>query len=377
MGRDVVHRPDMAPRQTLDPRLVDLLRRSPGRVASTRTILAETGIDRFAIAELVKLGFLDRLQPAHVRLAGDEAPHQLGHLAATYLDHHRPGEPFALSGLWGLATRQVDVVGARRGQTDAPEDPIRRAGIPTSEEERTAARRAGRRPLALVLPGRKLEVCLPAFDLTTRADLRSIRIERLHGLPLAELAVAIADGVEQIGRDEDGRRALLYRVLNRLQPDRAALIARWATMAHPGARWLLEQAAMGVLEHDSPAERALFEQVFRPFGPLPDCQVWLSDGIRVDYAYLFAGLVIERNGEEEHANQVVRDGTREYAKRSMGYETITIVRGMDRDPAALAAHIHATRRHREQLVLEGRLPRAALPVQRDRLVPLRTLIPSG
>jgi hypothetical protein len=330
------------------PAIAELIRRSPGRVVSTRRILQETGYDRFAVAEMVKARLLDRLAPAFVRLRDDDAPHQAGHLAVAYLRHHRPGSAIRLSG----------------------RDALRAGGVDPGP--------GAVQPLALVERDRRTRIRQARFETSQRVGVAGMACEVRHGLPFAELAVQIADSISALCGD-DARRALVYRALVRHSPNRVALLATWAIMGdHPGARWLVQQAALGVLEHDSPAEHDLYTRVFAPHGPLPDCQVWLTDSIRADFAYLYAGLTIERLGEAEHANRVVRDATRAFAVRNLGLESIAVTRGMDRDAAGLAAHIHQTRRHREDLIARGLLVPPTIPVQwTPRLTPLRTLGPLG
>ncbi|MEE8599699.1 hypothetical protein [Euzebya tangerina] len=153
----------------------------------------------------------------------------------------------------------------------------------------------------------------------------------------------------------------------------AELVHAWQLLTHAGATRLLRMAEAGDLEHESVAERTVYREVFQAFPPAPDCQVWLAPDIRVDYAYLAAGMVLEYLGEAAHAHSVDRDGTRTYALRRLGFDMFGITKSMLKDKPGLAATVHSTRREREQLILDGRLPRPAVPAQPDRLTPLRTL----
>lgn len=335
----------MTRRPVPPPEVLQLIRRSPGRVASTRQI-GRLGPDRHAVAEWVRAGTLERLAPAWVRLPGDDAPHQAGHLAVGYLQHHRPGEPVVLTRRYALSTVVPDMP---------------RPAVPT----------------VLVAAGRRVRVRREPWEVLQREGVDAVPVLTHHGLPVAEPAYALADEAADPRTTEDDLIATIYRVVNATRIPAVALVAAWSRMRHPGASRLLDLTARGVMEHESPAELRLFRDVFAGHPPLPDCQVLLTPSIRVDFAYIFAALIVEYYGEDSHAGRVDEDGSRLFAVRDLGMESIIVTKSVARDPVGLRHHIHRTRREREDLMLRGLLRRPSLPRQPDRLTPLRTLLPGG
>lgn len=331
-------------RPTLPLAVQQVIRAQPGRVAHTRTI-AEVGPDRHAVSAWVRQGLLDRLAPAWVRLPGDEAPLQAGHLAVGYLERFRPGATIALSDEYALGLL------------------IPSRALPAL-------------PMVLVEHGRRLRVRSGPWDVHQRSTLDPADLAVTRGLPHARAPLALADRAATRIAD-DGLLAIVYEVINATRIRPTALVSAWTRLDHPGARRLLELTAAGALEHESPAELRLFRDVFAGHPPLPDCQVMVTDRIRVDFMYIFAALVIEYLGEQSHANRVDADGARLYAMRTLDLETIIVTKSVARDPVGLRAHIHRTRLEREDLMLRGLLRRPPLPRQPDRLTPLRTLGPGG
>ena len=132
----------------------------------------------------------------------------------------------------------------------------------------------------------------------------------------------------------------------------------------------------GCFEHDSEGEWGAFNALFGPGVPPPDCQVWLSDFIRVDFVYLYAALVIEYLGRV-HRNQLEKDTTRTYALRRLQCDVIGVTASMLHDAGTLSHTIQQARCERERLRAEGRINHEPLPPQPPRLTPLRTLAPAG
>ncbi|MGI9017449.1 MAG: hypothetical protein ACR2HR_10175 [Euzebya sp.] len=316
-----------------------------GRLICNRS-LGAMGFDSSRIAGWVRGGVLERLAPGWYRLPGDEAPWQRHHLAVSYLTRLQPSSPAMISGAAGLLAAGCQV-------------------IPSPQ------------PTVLVRAGRQVRVAGRPFTVVQRRHLERVVVERHQGLPVACPACAIADLMHERALSDRDVRAVLYRLLNDLRIAPAELVEVWRTMDHAGAKRLLGLAAQGALQHESPAEYDLFQEVFRPFPPPPDCQVVLAPNIRVDFVYLFAALVIEYYGEEAHADSVDKDGTRIYSLRELGFDVLVVTKSMTRTPARLAQFIHSERRHREQLILRGELRSPAVPAQPGRLMPLRTMTPGG
>ncbi len=322
-----------------------LIRQNPGRIISTRQ-LNRLGQDSWRITEWVRTGCLERVVRGWFRQPHTAVPNQEAYLALAHLQANQPGSPAVISGEHALRAAGCEL---------APTGP----------------------PLVLMNHGRRLRLSQPPFRVAQRSEAGTVPVQYRGRLAVTPPAYALADLVTEHPRSDDELRAVLYRAVNRLALPPTELMSTWRGMNHPGARRLLRLADEGALEHESPAEYSLFQQVFTPFGPQPDCQVLLTPSIRVDFVYLFAAFVIEYYGEDAHAGRVDRDGTRVYALCRLGNEVLVVTKSMTTDPASLAQHIHQVRRHREDLVLRGELARPPLPRQPDRLTPLRTLLPSG
>lgn len=325
--------------------VIQRIRSTPGRIIDNTT-MERLGHDRFQVADWVRDGRLERLAPAWCREPGDEAPHQAAHLATAYLRRHRPDELVIISGDHAL-------------------------GLQIPDHQPTGS------PMALVEHGRRVRTRQEPWQTVQCHDLSSVPTTTAHGLTIARSTRSLADHAAGPARSDGAVRELVYLAINRLRLSPAELVAGWSTMDHPGARRLLELAADGSFEHESPAERDCFLDIFSPHPPVPDCQVWIAENIRADFAYLFAALVMEYHGEETHAGTVDRDATKQFAARSLGYDHLVITKSVRRDPRAVALHVHEVRRRREDLMLRGQLRRPPLPPQPTRLTPLRTLVPLG
>lgn len=147
----------------------------------------------------------------------------------------------------------------------------------------------------------------------------------------------------------------------------------WDPRGGPGAARLSAMYHAGVFDLESEAERRLLRDVLALHPPLPDCQVWLTPSIRVDFAYLFAGVVLEYHGEDAHRDQVDHDATRAHAITRLHHEVIIITRSMTRDRRALGRWISDRVHRRHEAIRRGHLPRPSPPLDRPRRLPLQTL----
>lgn len=228
------------------------------------------------------------------------------------------------------------------------------------------------RPTLVVPRGRRVRRVEAPFDVIERAP-RPGDIDRVRGRPVTAAGVALADAALD---DQVAVRTLrvgAYELINdgALVPVEAA--HRWRQLrGHAGARRLLDLYGAGDLDVESEGERSALRRLFLPHPPAPDCQVVLVPPFRADFAYVYAAMTLEYLGAV-HRAQLDRDATRRLAHQAAGYLPVELTAAMLRDdPSAVAAHIHELRLRREALTRRGLLPRAPLPAQRGRRVPLAT-----
>lgn len=315
----------------------------PARALSNRA-LGALGCSSHDLTALVRGGVLERVIPGWYRMVGDVVPPQQAALVRWgHLVDLRPRSPVAVSGLMGLVLNGL--------------------------QERNPPRAT-----FLLEPGRRVRLPDDDFRYVERTDLLTPRADprKLHGAPPADCLV---DAVHEQEWTDDQLRALCYRVMNECRTTAVAMRSAWAARRPEHVARLEGLVADGSLQHESPAERRTFLDILSAHPPAPDCQVWLTPHRRVDYAYLFAALVLQYHGEDAHKDRVDEDAMTAYELAQLGYDTLVITKSMTRSPDRLAAHIHERRTGREQLFLEGRLRRPPLPVQPERLHPLRTLFP--
>lgn len=329
--------------------VVAAFERAPGRILGTRDLVA-LGHHRMTVAAWAADTHLERILHGLYRRADDPPPLDQGlHVAQRYLDLRRPAahaEPLlsggaALEVLLGSERRVhrplVLVDGRTRPRLDElPFDVRRTLRVGALPPWCTVA------GLRLVCPARGLADLAhdPAVtDVALRVAMDEIRNRRL--LTTVELA-------ERIGRGRGAGAARLRRVVDD-----------------------------GALEQESEGERTAFALLFGPRPPQPDCQVVCLGSLRVDFAFIAAGLVVEYHGDDAHRHRVDHDATRAHALERAGWRVIVVTATMLEDAASLAVWIHRIRREREQLIASGALRQPTLPPQPARLIPLRTLHPSG
>lgn len=345
--------------------VLQLARRDPAGLVDSRA-LAAAGHGPAAVSRWVAAGLLERLAPGVLRVAGAPVPPtQCLHVPLRYLarsgsrqatasDDHGPSRPAARPDA-GAGDALV-TGGAALAAMAVPGFPL-----PC-------------RPLVLVQHGRRVRLRDAPFDVR-QGDLARVTAERWQGVATVDPARALADLAGQSPLGDRPLRQAVYDVVNRLRIPVVDLVASWRGVRHPGATRLRRMADEGVFEVESEGEWDLF-RLFRQHPPLPDCQVVVTGWIRVDFVFLFAGLVLEYLGGV-HDGRADEDATRVHAVERLGLEVMLVSRSMLRDGAALMAHVHERRRRREELMARGLLPRAPLPVQPPRLTPLRTLVPLG
>lgn len=299
------------------------------------------GFDRRRAAEWVTAGWLERVVPGVYRKPGAAPPEQCLHIPLRYLHRDEP----VLTATGALAWFG----------TEGFELPC----VPTVLVPRTRQLRLASAPFTIQRT---------ALDLVPRWAFR--------GLHVAAPARALADAALIPSTGDKALRVAVDHVRQRFGLHATQLVQEWQGIRHRGARRLLAMAAEGVFEQESEGERDAFQTVFRPHPPVPDCQVVLAGGVRVDFAFLFAALVIEYLGAV-HNRQVDRDTRRTYGLERHGLRVIAMTKSMLRDADGLAAHIHGIRRHRERLMRQGLLRPPPLPAPGPRLTPLRTVMGSA
>ena len=205
-------------------------------------------------------------------------------------------------------------------------------------------------------------------------ELARVPRERHQGVGTADPAQALADIAWSGAPDDRALRVLVDAVRWHLGWSAVRLVGRWKEIGHPGGRHLY--AMKGAFAQESEGERDAFAALFADDPYPPDCQVVLLERLRVDFAYLYAGLFMEYLGEP-HNTQVDADTTRTFALERPRYRGVGITKSMLRHADLVREHLHGLRLEREQLVGEGRLVLPPLPPQPPRLFPLRTLTPGG
>lgn len=130
-------------------------------------------------------------------------------------------------------------------------------------------------------------------------------------------------------------------------------------------------ADRGDLEQESEAERHLYREGF-PAAHKPDCQVWITPSIRVDFLYLALLVVVEYLGKD-HELRLEHDATRSAVLQRLGYLVIAVTAAMTRDMAAVSALIATSLDQRLAQQHAGILRAPVLIEQPPRLSALRTL----
>lgn len=325
--------------------IVDLAARGPTGLFCRKQVL-KLGFNDVAIKEWRIARLIERVAPGWYRLAGVVVPPlQCLYLPTAYL-RFKTMTPRAIIGGYGA---------------------LAGLGVPGFD--------LPCRPSVMIQHGCRVRVTDPPWSIS-HAHLSEIPVVNHAGLRLAGPARSLADlHVEEVGMPD--LIAAVDATRNHLRLTQSELIRAWEGMGHPGAQVLLALAKKGVFDTESGGERRVLNQVFTNHPPVPDCQVQVTSRYRVDFAYIFAGLILEYYGEEVHANRVDRDGVRSHELRSLGWDCYVITKSMVHDPVGLAESVHTLRREREQAIIEGRIRRPPLPPQPERRLPLRTLVPLG
>lgn len=321
--------------------------RAPGRILSTRE-LVRLGFHRTQPAGWVVDGLAERLLHGIYRDADGEVPDdQCLHLATRYI--------------------------GQRATT--PDVPAVFSGAPVLALERVEGFELPCRPLVLVAGGSDPRSTPQAFS-RRRVDLAEVAVRHLLGHPTTFPDRAVADAA--LDRDLSDRQ--IRTAVDQLRWDRKLwlpdAVATWQALGHAGARRLVALYDAGAFDQESEGERRAFRLLFEDHPPLPDCQVVIVGQLRVDFVFLSAMLIIEYHGNP-HDGRTEADATRRHALERLGYRVIVVTKSMLADAGGLARFIHTERVHREQLVAAGALPRAPLPIQPPRRLPLRTLHPAG
>jgi hypothetical protein len=331
---------------TIDQRCQELASRCPFGLMTVPDA-ARVGVSRFALADGCRRGVLDRVAPGLYTPVGRTHPLQRYAIPQRYLDRFRPagGDDIApaLTGSCSIDVRCGELSPLTELLVAVPDDRVVRL----------------RRPPFDVLR-------LPEVQMTTPPD-------QLRGIRLRPAAHALADEATPGRREDQQVRDAVDRARNRLRLSEPHLVEAWQACGTAGARRLLRMAARGTWEQESEGERRTFRALFVGKGPLPDCQVVLVGGYRVDFVFLDAALVIEYDGREAHERRWEADLLRRMALEQAGFKVIVVTAAMLCESDRLAAFVRAVRRTRVALIAEGRLPLPPVPPQPPRSRPLRTL----
>ncbi|HUG84729.1 MAG TPA: hypothetical protein VMM13_09190 [Euzebya sp.] len=256
----------MTYRRPLSPAVLDAIATHPGRIIGYRR-MTQLGHDSTQITQWVRAGLLERLLAGWYRAVGDIVP-PLQHILAAwaYLTTLQPDSPILLAGEAALSV----------GGLDMP--------IPSH-------------PMFLVQHGRRVRLPDQPFGTIQCKSIQSTgavpRRPDPGRLVLQQPGPAIAVALAERQRTDDELRQLVYRVMNTFRLPAAELVHAWQQLRPHQISRLMALVADGSLQHESPAERSTFLDVLSQHPPAPDCQVLLAPGIRVDYVYLFAALVLE------------------------------------------------------------------------------------
>lgn len=307
-----------------------------GHGVATLTELAAAGWDRFTVAAWAEAGLVDRLLPGLYRCVG--APHtgeQRVAVPLRYLDDEprRGREPARVTGAAALALDGVE-------------------GFTVPD-----------RPTVLVEPARRVRLPDPPF-LLRRAQVPASDRCRLAGFPAVRAARALADAALDEAVTDKALRVGFDDARWRGRVRLEQFGARMAELrGHRGARRMLAMYDAGDLLMESEGERAAFAALFAAYPPAPARQVWVLPGIRVDFVYLRAALVLEYLGKDAHEGRIEEDAARAWRLRRAGYEILPLTSGLLPQAETLVRDIHRIRREREALAAEGRLLVAPLPPQ--------------
>lgn len=326
---------------------MELFTRRPGGVVTTAE-LRRAGCSYDTIARLHDDGVLRRLLHGTYVLADvPEPPERCVALPIRYLSQRRPEghRPAVVSGTAGLALHD-------RGPFALPHV----------------------NPLVLVDPECRLRPAHVPWT-TVRAEQPASPVS-VRGVPTAPPLRCLADAAGEKGVTDKALRLSVddLRGADRLlMPD---IVDGWRASRGLGVNRLERMLEEGQFEQESEGERRVFQTVFVPHPPLPDCQVVVGR-YRVDFIFISAALIVEYYGLGTHAHRVDADAVRIHALEALGYRVIVVTRSMLKRPGPLAAHITLIRRDREQRIARGELPAPPLPTQPRRVAPLRTLYPLG
>ncbi len=126
-------------------------------------------------------------------------------------------------------------------------------------------------------------------------------------------------------------------------------LRRSAVVALPqrGAQYAIDVADSGLLDMESEGERTFFA-IMESIRPPLDVQQWLLHGVRVDFVWRDARLVVEYDGPEFHTLPTDRahDLRRRSRLRSNGWAVTVVVKEDLRDPDALVRRLRRRRAQR-------------------------------
>jgi predicted transcriptional regulator of viral defense system len=277
-----------------------------GLITYTKAI--ELGMTRSQISDLVQRGRWEVVQRGVYRLTGCPAVPTQQHLAAVWRcgdDAYLTGAP-AL-GLWGIEGFDPDVSSV--------------VLVPSSHPVRGVEFDVRRRPA--LGAGDRTEWCQVPIATRTRS-----LVDLAHDTRRREFRVAF-DAVKRIGGTDSGR------------------LRRRAEAARPqtGAQYVIELVDSGLLDMESEGERDFFE-IVQGIDPPLDVQQRLLPGIRVDFVWLDARLVVEYDGVARHtlATDRAHDRRRRSQLRAAKWEVMVVRKEDLADPARLVQRLLQRRR---------------------------------
>jgi predicted transcriptional regulator of viral defense system len=268
----------------------------------------ELGMTRSQISGLVQRGRWEVVERGVYRLAGCPAVPQQPHLAAVWRcgdDAYLTGAP-AL-GLWGIEGFDCDVP-----------------------------------PVVLVPSDRSVRGV--AFEVRRRASLSAGDRTEWCQVPIATRTRCLVD----LAHDTRGREfRIAFDAVKRIGGTDAPRLGRRAKEALPqrGAQYVIDLVDSGLLDMESEGERDFFE-IMHSIRPPLSVQERLLPGVRVDFVWLDARLVIEYDGIARHtlATDRAHDRRRRSRLRAAEWDVVVVRKKDLADPARLVQRLLKRRR---------------------------------
>ena len=192
-------------------------------------------------------------------------------------------------------------------------------------------------PVVLVPPPRSVRGV--DFEVRRRPVLSAGDRTSWREVPLATRTRSLVD----LAHDTRGREfRVAFDAVKRVRGTDSQRLRRRAVAALPqhGAQYVIELVDSGVLDLESEGERDFFE-IMHGVNPPLAVQQWLLPGLRVDFAWVDARMVVEYDGVDRHtlATDRAHDRRRRSRLRAAGWDVIVVRKQDLADPARLVARL--------------------------------------